>query len=615
VVDSLEQRLASFKGSNEERGNLLIDLSQAYRGVDTVKGGEYIMEALHVAQRTGLKNVEKRAYFGKGLYQMQAGQYYLAHTNYQKAEKLAIQLNDDEYLCRIYGNQWIMFDLFGDVANSLFYADKILEVAAERYDLTTLMPYDTLNMAQDDMIPAHIFGAQLQKGKLRYSENPEDGQKLIDHFLDMLQKSKHIKSGYTNLYPQIALQCGETYNNLNRPREALYYLHLARENFKTSINPEQYMDGMSNVYASLAESYAMLQRTDSAEYYMKKSEEGAVLYKNQTREVKYRARSVVEAAKGNYRSALESFKKLHHLTDSIAKAGKTTEIARMKNWHELEQKDNENRLLQHEHQKQERLIMILTGTLFLIFALLSLSIILYRKTAEKNRELKNLHSVKDKLFSVVAHDLRSPMGALMSMLNLANENEIDAKTQAQLLKDISARVDDTYGLLDNLLHWSKSQMQGMVPKPVCFDAQEGSRAVTDSLQHIAAHKNIVLNNCIEKQQIYADRDMFAVVVRNLTMNAVKYKPEVGEIILASELKDNMLIISVKDNGTGMTQEVQDKLFKLSETRSQRGTNNESGTGLGLVLCADFVKINGGNIWFTSKQGEGSTFYFSVLAKS
>jgi len=98
------------------------------------------------------------------------------------------------------------------------------------------------------------------------------------------------------------------------------------------------------------------------------------------------------------------------------------------------------------------------------------------------------------------------------------------------------------------------------------------------------------------------------------MNAIKYTPAEGKITIDSELSDNKLIISVKDTGTGMPQEVQDKLFKLSETRSQRGTNNESGTGLGLVLCADFVKINGGNIWFNSKQGEGSTFCFSVPVK-
>jgi two-component system sensor histidine kinase/response regulator len=203
------------------------------------------------------------------------------------------------------------------------------------------------------------------------------------------------------------------------------------------------------------------------------------------------------------------------------------------------------------------------------------------------------------------------MGALISILKLANKNMLDAETQAQLLKDISSRVDDTYGLLDNLLRWAKSQMQGISPAPVRFDAQEASRAVTDGIRYIAANKGIVLNNFIENHQIFADRDMFAAVLRNLTMNAIKYTSAVGYVTLASELSDDMLVISVKDNGTGMPQDVQDKLFKLSETQSRRGTNNESGTGLGLVLCADFAKTNGGNIWFTSKEGEGSTFYFSV----
>jgi two-component system sensor histidine kinase/response regulator len=154
-------------------------------------------------------------------------------------------------------------------------------------------------------------------------------------------------------------------------------------------------------------------------------------------------------------------------------------------------------------------------------------------------------------------------------------------------------------------------MQGMTPSPVAFDVQEVSRSVTDSLENIAANKNIYLGNHIEAQQVYADRDMFTVVVRNLTTNAIKYTSADGEIILASELNGNMLVISVKDTGTGMPPEVQETLFKLYETRSQQGTGKESGSGLGLVMCADFVRINGGKIWFTSVQGEGSTFYFSV----
>jgi len=255
------------------------------------------------------------------------------------------------------------------------------------------------------------------------------------------------------------------------------------------------------------------------------------------------------------------------------------------------------------------------SVLVIIFVLLFLSIFFYLKTIEKNRELKKLHKVKDKIFSVVAHELRTPMASMLSILKLSFMKTIDTETQDQLLQDISKRVNDVYGLLDNLLRWAKSQMQGMVVSPIYFDVQNEISAVMDGLQDVAAAKMIALNNRTGNQEVYSDRDMFSVVVRNLATNALKYTSAGGEVTIDSELTGNMLVVSVKDTGTGMPQEVQEKLFKLSETKSQRGTNNESGTGLGLVLCADFVKANGGRIWFSSTQGEGSTFFFSVPVKS
>jgi signal transduction histidine kinase len=234
------------------------------------------------------------------------------------------------------------------------------------------------------------------------------------------------------------------------------------------------------------------------------------------------------------------------------------------------------------------------------------------KTLSKvNLELKELHSEKDKLFSVIAHDLRSPVSTLMSLLKISETNKMDVQKYDVLLKDISDRVGDTYELLNNLLQWAKNQMKGIVPDPVYFDLQENVKLVIDSLLDIAGAKKLFIRRHIEKQRVFADKDMFAVILRNLTMNAIKYSTEGSEITIASEIKDKMIVISIKDTGIGMSEEVQKKLFKLSETKSHRGTNNEAGIGLGLVLCADFVKLNGGEIWCASKEDEGSTFYFTV----
>ena len=606
-IDSLKHLLASVQDNSYEKGDLLLKISNAYRYTDTAICKMYIREALQLAQKIESDRLEREVYWTLGIYYHYGDvQPYLAYFYYKKAEKLLLNADEKIRLCGLYTNLMSQFYQIDDMDNVAYYAQKILEIAAEWYDLPTLTPLDT-NMPQTwyDM-ETLILGAQIFEGVALYKDNTSN--EALDFFERMFKKAILLKNDY-NYSNFVADCCVEIYFQQDRPREALYYLHWMRENVET----KQTSGLMPGSYALLARAYAMLHQTDSAEFFIKKAWDCPVI-SYQVRLSLFQCQSIVEANKGNYRSALENFKKYHHISDSIAKSGKTTEIARMKNWYELEQKDHENEILQQEKQKQQKLILILAAALALIFALLALSILLYRKTDEKNSELKKLHTVKDKLFSVVAHDLRSPMGALISILKLTNKDMLDAETQTQLLKDITGRVDETYGLLENLLRWAKSQMQGIIPSPVHFNAQDVSLTVTDAIQYIASNKGIILNNNIEEQQVYADCDMFAVVVRNLSMNAIKYSSYEGEVTLSSKSSGNMLEISVKDTGTGMSQEVQNKLFNLSETKSQRGTGNESGTGLGLVLCADFVKINGGSIWFTSKEGEGSTFSFTVPVK-
>jgi len=566
-----------------EKAVLLQELSHEFLIADSAKCRIYALQALELAQNIGSKQMEGAAHKVLGDCYLNKNPYF-AHAHYKEAERLFLKLDDREYLFRVYHNFMLLFYMIDDMKNTTFYANKVLEMVAEREN----GEYEA-------------FAAEFFIGMARFKDN--EGQEALDYYLSMYRKAIRLNGSYYTQY--IAWYCGKLYILQNRPREALQYLHLIRKFFesdKANIMPEN--------YASCAEAYAMLNQIDSAEYYIKKTLNAPILT-DEARLILQRTHSLLESGKGDYRAALESYKKYHHLSDSIVRAGKTAETGRLKNWYELEQKDAENKHLQEERQMHHKRILNMTIALIMILALLILFVFYYRKTVEHNREMKKLHTIKNKLFSVMAHDLRSPMGALVTMLKLANKKKLDTETQAQLLQDISNRVDNTFDLLDNLLRWVKSQMQGMIPAPVHFDVQEESHTVTDTLQDVAVAKMITLNNRIEKHQVYADKDMFDVVVRNLTSNAIKYTSANGTITLASELVEKMLVVSVKDTGTGMSQSVQDKLFKLSETQSQRGTNNESGTGLGLVLCAEFVKANGGNIWFSSVQNEGSTFFFSV----
>ena len=601
-IDSLEAQqvhlkaMSSFKSNNLERAEVHIQLSYEYRGVDTTKCRMNALEALKLTQNVG--SIEGEAYFALARYYYIADIPYMSYVNYKEAEKIFSKYKDKENLFKVYRNLMILFNNIEDKKNTAIYARKVQDMIAERSKLEGRSEREKEEDQSIGISAEFILG---------WAELEDDaGPEALDFYLKMYQKSidsdDHLNANI------IASNCGGLFVEQNRLREALQFLHFSRNSFETGG-----MIVMAETYGLLAEAYAMLGKIDSAQYYIKKAR-NSPLYTDETRKILLRSYSVLEASTGNYRGALANFKQYHQVSDSINKIRRMDEIGRMKNWQADEKRDNDNENLKRDQERQKKYTIALSILLTLILILLGLAIFLYRKTHENNKELKQLHTVKDKLFSVVAHDLRGPMGALVSMLKMASNNMLNAEMQAQLLKDITNRVDDTYSLLDNLLRWSKSQMQGMVLAPVYFNAQEGSRSVTDTLQGIAATKKITLVNHIDNYRIFADKDMFAVLIRNLTTNALKYTSAEGQVILDAKMSDNMLVISVTDTGTGMPQEVQDKLFKLSETKSKRGTNNESGTGLGLVLCADFVKANGGKIWFSSEQGKGSTFYFSIPVK-
>ncbi|NWJ51527.1 MAG: PAS domain-containing sensor histidine kinase [Bacteroidetes bacterium] len=233
---------------------------------------------------------------------------------------------------------------------------------------------------------------------------------------------------------------------------------------------------------------------------------------------------------------------------------------------------------------------------------------------QKNLELQKLNSEKDKFFSIIAHDLKSPFNAIVGFSNLliekAKEKDCDSiEDYAHIILKSSEKVMD---LLSNLMEWSRSQTGRMNfnPKEIDF-----VNLINDNLElfnTIAKQKSITITSKIPTSlKIQADESMINTILRNLISNALKFTYSEGKITLSAEKRKTEIIVSVSDTGVGIPQSTIEKLFRIDENVSTIGTQKEVGTGLGLILCKEFVEMHGGKIWVESEPGKNSTFSFTL----
>ncbi|MCF8391579.1 MAG: PAS domain S-box protein [Bacteroidales bacterium] len=230
------------------------------------------------------------------------------------------------------------------------------------------------------------------------------------------------------------------------------------------------------------------------------------------------------------------------------------------------------------------------------------------------QELQNTNMMKDKHFSIIAHDLRNPFNAILgfSDLLLKNNASYDIAKREQLIRFISESSKRAYLLLENLLEWSRASTGKVVFNPDKIILEE---IISEGISHteiMAQNKEIHLSYKLTEDIIlYADRSMLSTVLRNLISNAIKFTPKLGSIEVYAHQDQNAVIISVKDTGVGISEERLNALFHNENYDTTEGTNNEAGSGLGLVLCKDLVEKHGGRIWAESQEGFGSIFSFSI----
>jgi signal transduction histidine kinase len=343
---------------------------------------------------------------------------------------------------------------------------------------------------------------------------------------------------------------------------------------------------------------------------------------------------------GDYKQALDYYLEFEVAKDSMFNADKEREIRRLVENYTIEEKEDQIKLLKTEQNVQQTRVYALIIVVVLVAIL---SFILYRgyaikqkinrlltlqrnRLTEQNAEinqqreeilsqsemLQQANDLKDRLFSIIAHDLRSPFNSLLMIIQYL-DNQVFTPQELKQLKDkLYANITSLSEMLNNLLLWANQQMHGEISGKKMIDIQHFIQKNLKVFEIPAAEKNIVLQNEASDQVLaYGYADQIDSVLRNLINNAIKFTHSEGIIVVAAHQQAHEILVSVRDTGVGIPSDKINQIFTNHSKISSLGTAKEIGSGLGLMLCRDFVENNGGKIWVESQAGIGTTFFFTL----
>lgn len=467
---------------------------------------------------------------------------------------------------------------------------------------------------------------------------------FADKGLELIRLYNDNNSSKVLYYTNIAA----AYMHEHQYEKALPYLYQATSNLHLLRRPY----AIAGVYSNMGHCHFAHHHWDSARYYYQKAIEIArpanVLSYQSTSLLRL---SSIDSAQGNYQQALARYKEGMALRDSMWNNEKNNRIAELQIIYETEKREAEKQALVTSNALKESVIhnqrmLIFWGILAILFFIMLIvsRVRSHRKLAiahqtlvtkneeilakqeeinQYNRELLTqkqellaLNQTKDKFFSVIAHDLRAPFSGLINLLELivGEFESMSSDEKKTMLTTMLRSSQNTYNLLVNLLDWSRAQQGLLSNKPseisVALPLQEALELLSSRSQ---VKQHTIVNHIAENQVAYCDPDIVKSVFINLINNAIKFTPAHGFIEIFSIEKAGMLTISVRDNGIGIPANKLNQLFDMDTEIKRKGTDNELGTGLGLIMVKDFVHMMNGTIEVVSIEGAGSTFSFSVPA--
>jgi signal transduction histidine kinase len=548
----------------------------------------------------------------------EVGEYHKGLEMLDEAMELSRPLEDVDALVYILNNQGRLNTLIGQI-----------DAAAENYQLV-LRNKNSISSRKAEAEAQFNLG-QLYREKRDFAQSLQFHKTALGIFRELNDQSNEARS---------LNEIGEVYEGLRNAEKSIANFLVALQ-IRLKLNDAE---GLAETYNNIGALYFLEKKYERAVSNLllglnsansaQSAEQSALSYE-------YLALCYKEA--GDHKKALEYKESYSEMIDLMRTEKMQHDLSERQNRFEIEKKELKIRELQLAQKERELkieaqrrtqnflsaligfgiIIMLLVMYLYLIKRRANISLeAAHAKVNNQNQELQNLNATKDKFFSIISHDLKGPLNSFTAFSRmLINHTDSLTKEEIQMLAmEIDKNLKNLLTLLENLLEWSRSQTGNIEFKAEIFDMHELLRQNLDLLGTQAKNKSISLEtNSTETCLVSTHKHSINTVVRNLISNAIKFTPEGGTVSVTILKDSNELRISISDTGVGISPEVQKKLFRIDTKYSTNGTANEKGTGLGLILCKDFVEKNGGTIGVKSEPGKGSTFYLSfpssVLVKS
>ncbi len=645
-IDSLKNELSKAT-SDSMKARVLVRLSREYEYLDFDRSKEYAEQALKLAEAPDLKKTKILAYQNIANLFTLSGDYSSALRYDDLSLKQSLAIGDSLRISVDYNNIANDYLDLGEYDEAYYFFTQSHRIAARIGDsLRMTVALHNVGrvfkeLGQYDRALDHLEISREMSERIGDLEGipysyDEIGDVLLrqgdyDSALQTLMTSLRLtrQQGLRILEPRTLTKIANCYLNTGDYKTALAYYdttYSMHEKTNNRFAQAEVEYGRGMVFMAQGK-YDDATRLVNRSLQTARNTNARILAINC-----YHKLSDLAELKGDYRTALNFFKQYKQLEDSMFSQDMQEKLLRDQLRFETEAKDSQIAALSRARDLRDDQIKKQDFIRNILVVLVALSVILlvtvYRSgqrrrqintlllqhqqdMEKRSEELERLNQVKDKFFSIISHDLRSPINALAGLLDLLDKGGVKTEELPNHVRELKTRFNHTRTLLNNLLDWTLLQMDKLNLQANRIDLR---RLVDENIQLLGAvqTKQIKLVNEVPHHAIaFADSNTINLVIRNLMTNAIKFTNDGGHVIIAAEEKGSEWLLTVTDNGIGMEPDVLKILFDKTAPYTTRGTANEKGTGLGLILCKEFVEKNGGRIWVESKPGQGSKFTFSL----